>query len=324
MRIMGARSIVSKERLPILKKFAFVRIIFSTMFAAVLALPVMSSSAAIPCGELPVIEPDPNMAVPMIFIELPVTLEGALTRGGEADRSTATEADDDDAASVRMAAENQFRCLGYGMDVAFIGNSTPQQRVHMFARPSIDENEAPYIEAENLQVISLGDVLTLDDGRFLVDFAVVDGQQYLIGELIFVEVEGDLYMDGSAISESVTLNNDPVRIQLSTTFTREVKLINVSNGDLVVFDNTEEEASADIAITDPEGETIFEGNAMAELMVGGEDSNLFVIHDLEPGEYKVTVTFDEKGNGVVFGATLVVSEDASATPVASPEASPES
>lgn len=306
-----------------MKKFPFFRTLLVAMFAASAAIPAMSASAAIPCQELPVIEADPSMPVPMIYIELPVSVEGALTRGGEADRAGATGVDEDVASGVTMAAENQFRCLGYGMDVAFVGNSTPQQRVHMFARPNIEAEVEQYIKLDSLYVVELSAPIGLADGRFLIDFAIiVDGDRYLQGELVFVAADEGYYLDGSALPSDVEFLAEPTVVELSKTFTREVKIINVSNGDQIVFDNVEDEDSATIVISDADGETIFEGFAPAVQMVGGEPTHIFVVHDLEPGEYQVDVTFSP--DDVKYGATIVVSDDASATPVASPEASPES
>lgn len=263
------------------------------------------------------IEADPTMPVPMIYIELPVSVEGALARGQEADRTEAEPAEDRVAADVTLAAENQFRCLGYGNDVIFVGNSTPQQRVSMFARPNIEADVEQYIKLDTLHVLSLGDVLALDDDRYLLDFEIlVDGDQYLSGELVFAEVDGGFYLDSSTIAQTVEMNDEHVVVELSTRFTREVKIIEVKNGDVVVFDNVDEEASADIVVTDANGETVFEGHDKATLMVGGEDSNILAIHNMESGEYQVSVTFTP--GDIQYGATLVVSEDGIATPVASP------
>lgn len=305
-----------------MKLVTILRTVLIAMFAAAAALPGMNASAAIPCQELPVIEPDPNMAIPMIYIELPVTVEGALSRGQAADRADATELDGETASSVRMAAQNQFRCLNYGNDVVFAGNSTPQQRVNMWAVPAIDANET-YIEVDSLYLERLGDPIALADGRYLIDFGIiVDGDTYLTGELVFTEEADGLYLDGSALDSDVEFLDEPVTLELSTRFTREVKIINVSNGDKLVFKNIEEEASAAIVITNPAGETIFEGSAPAIRMVGGEPTHIYVIHNLEPGEYQITVTFSP--DQIVYGATLVVEESDAATPVASPEASPAS
>lgn len=299
-----------------MKTLPFLRTCLVALFATVSALPTFGASAAIPCNELPVIEADPMMPVPMIYIELPVTVEAALARGGAADRTSANPVED--SASVRLAAENQFRCLGYGNDLIFVGNSTPQQRVHMSARPNIDAQDEQYIALESLNVLSFGEVMQLEEGRYLIDFEIlVDGNNYLAGELVFADVEGQLYLDGSAIHDSAEMSNERVVVEISTRFTREVKIIEARNGDVVAFDNIDEEASADIVITNAEGETVFEGSAMAYGMDGGEDYNLFAIHNLEPGEYQVMVTFSP--DDITYGATLVVSGDTSATPEASPE-----
>lgn len=301
-----------------MKSFPFFRTLFVALFAATAAMPAMSASAAIPCQELPVIEADPMMPVPMIYIELPVSVEGALTRGGEADRTNATEVEDGSAAGVIMAAENQFLCLGYGQDIVFVGNSTPQQRVNMFARPNIEAEVEKYIEVQGIYVVQIGTPLALEDGRFLVDYAImVDGTQFLAGEMVFVNEDAGYYLDGSTVVDRADLNPESIDVELSTVFTREVKIIEAANGDKVVFENTEDKTSATIVITNADGEPVFEGFAPALQLVGGTPSNVFIVHNLEPGEYQVTVVFDQ--DDVTFGATIVVSEDAGATPEASPE-----
>lgn len=299
----------------------FVKPLLVAMFAVSAALPLASTSAAIPCGTMPMIEPDPNMPVPMIYIELPVTLEAALVRGMDADRTDATPAEDN-ADAIISAARNQFRCLGYGDSVAFATNSTPQQRVNMWAVPQVDP-EATYIAIESFYLERLGVPMVLADGRYLIDFGgIVDGNKYLTGELVFVEIDGELYLDGSSIRESVELNKERVVIKIGLISTREVKLIPVVQGDVVVFENQEEEASATIVITNADGETVFDGFAMATTMVGGEDNATNVINDLEPGEYVATITFDK--DAITYTVTLIVQPDAGATPVASPASTPAS
>lgn len=297
----------------------FARPLLAAVFAISAALPLASTSAAIPCGTLPMIEPDPNMAVPMIYIELPVTLEAALTRGMEADRTGSTSAEDQ-ADAIISAAKNQFRCLGYGDSVAFATNSTPQQRVSMWAVPQVDA-ETTYIAIEGFYLEHLEEPIVLADGRYLVDFGgIVDGKTYLSGELVFVETDGELYLDGAAIGESVELNEEPVVVSIGLISTREVRLVPVRQGDVVTFENQEEEASATIVITDADGKTVFNGYAMATTMVGGEDNATYVINGLEPGEYTATVTFDK--DNITYSVTLIVQPDAGATPVATPASTP--
>lgn len=297
-------------RLPI------VRTVLVAMLAVVAAIPVMQSSAAIACQELPIIEPDPNMAIPMIHLELPRTLEDAFSRGQLADRENAIELNDNDAGAVHSAAQNQFRCLGYGQDVMFAGNSTPEMRVIMFAVPDV-QSDTEYIAIESLHVEHLGDTMALEDGRFLIDFgAIVDGSRYVLGELVFVDHEGILYLDGGVIIEAIDLNDEAITIEMSETFTREVKMLEVVNGDHIYFENTEREASADIAVVTSDGETIFNGAVMAIDMVGGENRDVFVVHNLEAGEYTITISFSP--GGIEYNVMLVVTGGANATPPATP------
>lgn len=299
-----------------MKPFRSLRTLFASAFLLITALPVMSASAAIPCNELPLIEADPNMAIPMIYIELPVSVEAAFSRGQPADRADSSPLDNQGRSSVVSAAENQFRCLGYQVDWIFSGNSTPQQRVSMFAVPNIDEGTT-YIALDSLYLERLGDPIQLADGRYLIDFGIiVDGDQYLLGEMVYLETEDGLYLDGTTIHDSAQLNEEPVVIELSLNTTREVKMVDVAQGDKVVFENTEDEASANITIVGPDGEIIFEGDSMGTGLVGGEDRPIFAAHNLVPGEYIATITFDK--DGVTYNVTLMVSEAAPATPVATP------
>lgn len=302
-----------------MKRLPILRSILIAILATTAAMPVLPGSAAIPCMELPVIEPDPNMVITMIYIELPMTIEAAFDQQEPVDRTDSSAAGDA-TSSVESAAANQFRCLNYGNDVAFAGNSTPEQRVKMWNRPAVNAAEAPFLDADQVFVERLGAPIQLEDGRYVIDFGIiVDSSQYLTGEMVFREESDGFYLDGTAISDSIELNQPPVDVELSTRFTREVKIIDVANGEMmVVFDNIEEEASANIVITDPEGETIFEGFAPALHLVGGEPTHIFVIHDLAPGAYQVTITFDGD-DAVTYNQTLMVSDGDDATPVASPE-----
>lgn len=297
-------------------RLPFLRTILVAILAVAAAMPGNTTTAAIACQELPVIEAPPDMMMPMIYLELPRTVEDLFARGLPADRENAAGPEADKADDVIQAAENQFRCLGYEHDVAFAGNSTPGMRAHMFALPDVDP-EADYVSLESLYLEQLGEPVELEDGRFLIDFGVVvDGSQYLIGEMIFLEQDGELYLDFGALHKAIELNEDPITIEIGEAFTREVKIVEVENGDLIVFENQEDEASADITVIDADGETTFEGFAMANTMVGGEDTNVFVVHDFERGEYTVTITFSP--SEIEYNITLVVGANNMATPSATP------
>src|SRR5699024_11147997 len=137
------------------------------------------------------------------------------------------------------------------------------------------------------------------------------------GEIVFSEEPDGLYLDSTAIVDSVALNETRIEIEMSTRFTREVKIVNATEGDRVMFTNLEDDSNADIVIEDVDGDIVFEGRVMGNMMVGGENRSIFVIHDLDPGEYKITLSFPE--NQVAYNQTLIVDEGDDGTPIASPE-----
>ncbi len=306
-----------------MKTSAITRLIAAGAIALTTSLSFGGASAAIPCLDLPVIEPDPNMVIPMIYLELPRSIDDALGRGQPADRDDSVPLEQGDRGSVISAAENQMRCLGYGDDITFAGNSTPEQRVSMFAIPQIDSDESgAMIVFEDVYLERLGDPIQLADGRYLIDFGiVVDGGRYLTGEFVFEENDGELYLDGSTVSDTIELNAEPIQVDISLESTREVKIIEASFADKIVFNNLETDASAKLTITDADGETIWEGSAMGNELVGGADMDQFVVGHMPVGEYNVDIQFDDE-DAIRYSMTLVVDGSGAATPVASPEATP--
>lgn len=270
----------------------FSRSVLIAVFAATPLFAGSGVSAAIPCEPLVVISAPTNMPIPMIYIELPLKVTDVFARGQAADRTSATPASQADQSFVESAVMNQIRCLTYGNSVAFMGNATPSYRVLTTARPN-PEADLTYIEDQTVHLIQFGDSLQLEDGRFLIDFsAIVDGETFIGGEMVFVQHGKYLYLDGSAlraIEEIGTIHT----VQVSERFTREIQIVRIEPGDAVTFENTSEESTARIAITDPDGETVFSGSAMGESMVGGENENVFVAHDLAPGDYVATISYFE-------------------------------
>lgn len=273
--------------------------------------------AAIPCNELDVIPAPPDMVIPMIYIELPVDPSMMFGRSTEADRNTAHPASAEDTASARSSAINTVRCLNYGSSDVVLGNSTPEFRVMSTGVKDPVRSEA-YVDIDSAHLVQYGDVIELEDGRLLIDYtAIINGERFFDGEMVFIEENGELYLDSAFLRDEVEIGtwHD---VQVSERFTREVKIVEMANGDAIAFDNQSEESMADIVITNPDGETIFEGNAMAVGMVGGETQNIFVAHDLEPGDYTATVTFQERD--VTMSITIHVGESNSTPEAATPGA----
>lgn len=286
--------------------YSFIKILVVAMVAASFIMPTGDVSAAIPCGELPVIEADPNMPIPLIYIQLPVSVEEAFSRGQESDREHTAELTEDENHSVTEAAENQFRCLGYGNFEAFANNATPHMRVQAFALSIID-TDTEYIALESMRLISLGEPIGLADGRFLIDFAVVvDSNQYLAGEMVFLDQNASLYLDSTHLTDSTELSGDVITLDLAENFTREIKIVEVSEGDLVVFNNTETTTGISISIAAADGTVVFEGFQKDTDAFTGGSRNTFVVHDLEDGQYIATIIFEL--SGIKYDVTLVVGE----------------
>ena len=275
-------------------------------------LPAASSMAAIPCQELDVIPAPDDLVVPMIYIELPISPEVLLGSSRAADRTNAKPADPDSAGSAQTALQNQLRCLNYGMGEAVMGNGTPEFRVATTARPDI-ENVDQYIDVSRAHLVQYGDAFNLDDGRVLIEYtAIINGDTFLVGEMVFVDNDSELYLDQASLSDAIQLGEQH-EIQISEKFTREVKIVEMTNGDSLRFENTSEEGMAFFTIHDSQGEKIFEGNAMGDGMVGGEVQDIFVAYNLQPGDYTATVTFSP--GEVTMNITIVI-EEPSGTPEA--------
>lgn len=259
----------------------------------VLILPTLRSSsqafAAIPCEELPIMRAPRELTSADNPPQLPLTVEAVLPHNDAADRTGAVLADDTQQSRVVMAAENQFRCLGYGNSAAFLGNSTPYYRLHTTGEPNVDRG-TDYIVATDVHVSRFGTALVLDDGRFLIDFvAAINEESSVEGELEFIEHDGALYLDGSHLKTDLAPGTTH-EVVISDRPLRQPYIVNAENGDTVVFNNTTAESSASIIITKPDGETIFEGFAGGTGLVGGDNENVFVALNLEPGNYTATIS----------------------------------
>ena len=282
--------------------------------AATLALATLLSgtaSAAIPCGPNPLLPTPPDQVMPLIYRELPIPIADLLRGSQPVDRAAtpevgtpaATPAANDGSGAV-TAAQNLFRCVGYGDSVAFLYGTTPQFRaLRVSIGDPVDGTE--YISVgDGLYVVEIGDAESLPDGRSAVDFAaIVDGDNYIAGELIFAEDDGFSYLDDSFLTTETELNGETTEVVINEVFTREVKIYDVTEGDRIVWRN-EAESAAIISVTTADGEEIFSGHVLGDGMVGGENKNVLPIVNLEPGEYTVHIAFE--GSGVASTATIVV------------------
>lgn len=279
-------------------------------------MPTSPTSAAIPCGELPVIPAPAYMVTTMIYIELPIDASTFLGPAQPVDREDATAASESDTGSAEMAAINQLRCLNYGMSSAAMGNSTPEFRVMTTNVKDPVEGE-DYVDITSAHLVQYGDVRALADGRILIDYsAIINGERYFEGEMVFVENDGNLYLDSAALTEDMELGESH-EIEISEKFTRETKVVEMNGGDTLRFTNVSEESHAEITIVDPSGDTIFVGNAMPQMMAGGETQNVFVAHNPVPGVYTVTIRFME--SDVTMTVLIMVPGSPPATTVATPE-----
>lgn len=284
-------------------------------FALATLLPSSTTMAAIPCHEQDVIPPPPNMVVPMIYIELPISPSSLLGRAQPVDRASAVPASESQAGAAQLSTVNLFRCLNYSTSDIVFGNSTPEFRVQTTARPEVESGVA-YVDAESAHLVQYGDAYQLEDGRILIDYtAIIDEQTFFDGELVFIEKDDELYLDQAALRDETELGEQH-EIQISERFTREVKIVEMTNGDSLTFDNQSEESMANIHITNANGETIFEGNSMAVGMVGGETQDIFVAHDLAPGDYTATVTFE--GSDIKMNVIIHIAESNSTPEAATP------
>jgi hypothetical protein len=245
--------------------------------------------AAIPCEELPVIRAPRELTSSDNPPQLPLSVADVLSGDEAADRTGAETANNTEQSRLEMAAENQFRCLEYGNSADFLGNSTPYYRLDATGHPNV-ERDTDYIAATAVQVSRFDTALALDRGRFLIDFvAVINGESSVEGEIVFVELDGWLYLDGSHLNTDMATGTTH-EVLITDRPLRQPYVVNVVNGDTVIFNSTSDDSSASIIITNTDGETVFEGFAGGTGLVGGSDENVFVALNMEPGNYTATIS----------------------------------
>lgn len=288
----------------------------STIALSTLLSPLLASTslAAIPCSPNPLIETPETQIMPLIYRELPINFIDLMRGSQPAVRPAATpvasEATPETGAvsnaQVRMAAEGIFRCMNYGESASVLTNATPHFRAF---RVGIGNPEAgvAYLDAgSGVRMIQFGTGQQLEDGRWVIDYAaIVDGDDYIAGEMIFVENDGNLYLDEAYLTTEMTLDGETIEIPLSEITTMDIKIYEVSEGDRVVWIN-ESETYVEIQVKDADDNVVFSGGVMSDNMVGGENFNVLPIAGIAPGEYTIVTTFQE--SGIIYIATLIVAE----------------
>lgn len=293
----------------------------STIALTTVLTPMMAleTSAAIPCTANPLIETPDTQIMPLIYRQLPIHFEDlmrgsapverpelTMTPFGEGEDASPAADERDNAAIVRGSAEALLRCMDYGDPASFLTSATPHFRAF---RVGIGDPEASkvYLDAgSGVRAITVFHGQPLDDGRWVVDYsAIVDGDHYIAGEMVFVAEGEFFYLDDAYLTTEATLNGETIEIRLNEISTREIKIYEVAQGDRVVWTN-ESESNVDIQVADAEGLIVFNGHVGGTTLVGGEDRNVLPIVNLAPGEYTITTTFQE--SDIIYTATLIVAE----------------
>ncbi|MCO5228986.1 MAG: hypothetical protein M9934_11985 [Thermomicrobiales bacterium] len=291
------------------------RLVLASTFAISSLLSPMMASAAIPCVANPLIETPETQIMPLIYRELPIDFIDLMRGYKPVDRpeliptpfnAAATAEVPDNAANSRSAAEGLLRCMNYDDTVSFLTNSTPHFRAFRVGIGNPDAATVYLNAGSGVQTISVRHGIELEDGRWVVDYsAIVDGDKYIAGEMVFV-LDGEFfYLDEANLTTEATLDGETVEIMLNEVSTREIKMYEVSQGDRIVWTN-ESESAVTIEVTNADTNIIFDGWASGGMLVGGEDRNVLPIVNMEPGEYTIIVRFVD--SEIAYTATIIVTE----------------
>ena len=282
-------------------------LLLATTFTLSTLLAPTGSSAAIPCSPPPVLPTPENQIMPLIYRELPINFEDLMRGSQPVERptsSTAATAVADDTSGATNAAENLLRCAGYGDSYGVMQSTTPHFRAFRVGIGD-PQSDIQYLDfGDGVYTVQVSNATRLDDGRYVVDFAmIVDEDDYLAGEMVFVESGEFYYLDESFVSIEGELDGETTTIELSEITTMDIKMYEVTTGDRIVWTNTSE-SSVNISVTDADGEVIFSGHVNGVGLVGGEDQNVLPIMGLEPGEYTIHTEFIQ--SGIRYIATIIV------------------
>ncbi len=271
---------------------SFTRTFFTLIFAlGVLVFSQASTvNAAIQCA---VYEPvsSESVSTPVSSSAGPRPLEEILEGEAPADRGGATEITEDDPNSLRFkvvfAGENILRCLDNGNDRILIDNATSVFQSTHFSTDEI-ESGSELILADTEPSVYTGSVLNpikLADGRFLVDFVALHDELWISGEMVFVEQNGEFYLDSTWLTSVRDANAEVHNIQINSDGISPEEITIPANAEVHFVVDITEEVTFSVS-ADTSGEVVWEGHAGAP---GPEPQYIFYVADVEPGDYTATI-----------------------------------
>lgn len=221
----------------------------------------------------------------------PRPLEEILESVAPADREGAVEITEDDPDALRFnvifAGENILRSLDYGTDRILIDNAFSEFQSEHFSSEEI-ESGSDLILAETDPSVYTGSVLhpmKLAAGRFLVDFVSPHDELWLSGEMVFVEQNGEFFLDNTYLTSVRDANAEVHNIQINSDGIAPVDLTFASNAEVHFIVDITEEVTFSVS-SDSTGEVVWEGQAGAP---GPEWQYIFYTADVEPGDYTATI-----------------------------------
>lgn len=241
------------------------------------------------------------------FSPTPASLAEKLQGFQPANRENATPITFDQGSlrfQVVSAGENVLRCLDYGQEEVLLLNSTPRYRMDTFevqhGIPDIDlisDLQQTGVSIENVE-----NPIHLENGLYLVDFSAQHNDLWLVGEMVFEDVDGDLYLASTWLDQIRPMNGEGHTIDIAADGL-SVESLTVGNGDVVSLSNTRREGVR-VYVTSMTGdEFVFEGKIIGHEFSGPAPRGIFYVNTVEPGDYLIVVEAD---SGESFAIQLVV------------------
>ena len=118
-----------------------------------------------------------------------------------------------------------------------------------------------------------------------MDFVALHDELWISGEMVFVEQNGEFYLDSTWLTSVRDANAEVHNIQINSDGISPEEITIPANAEVHFVVDITEEVTFSVS-ADTSGEVVWEGHAGAP---GPEPQYIFYVADVEPGDYTATI-----------------------------------
>jgi|GEM_PF-3354819 len=286
-------------------------LILPLIIAMLIPIGATPALAAIPCLDQEAL-PAPSGSTTQ-EPEGPRTLEDMLSGPESSPNGASTPTPDDigmdGGNAIQGATENLVRCLLYRDYERFSTLVTGEYRVNNLGAITPEETGENIADVDALILLDITSTWTLPDGRQAGNVELlVNGDRLLLATLVFVERAGSWYLDDSSVTSATDIDT-----QVSVTLHPmqiDPRWLEAESEDVVsIRFNNETEGNFHYEMTRLDGDIftpLSDRLVMGQGSVGPPDDSVLVLHDLEPGRYRITFTPDAMDEGAILSLEVML------------------